>query len=280
MSATQVVDRVVTLRESVGGWRGAGQRIALVPTMGALHEGHVSLVRLAKAHADKVVVSIFVNPTQFAPTEDLAKYPRPFEADRQALSGLADLIFSPPVEEMYRPGDSTRIQVAGPATVRLEDRFRPTHFEGVATVVAKLFHQVQPDVALFGEKDYQQFRVLVQMVQDLHMPVELLAGPTIRAPSGLALSSRNRYLDEEEREHAAIIYQTLRSCAEGIRAGDTPASVMEAGFAVLSKADFHVDYFEARDAETLMPTEDPERALHLLVAARLNTTRLIDNIAV
>jgi pantoate--beta-alanine ligase len=281
MSSANVVDHVADLRQAISDWRRSGQRIALVPTMGALHDGHVSLVRLARSEADKVVVSIFVNPTQFAPNEDLAKYPRSFDEDRQRLSGLADLIFAPSVEEMYPPGDSTRVQVAGPATVGLEDRFRPTHFEGVATVVAKLFNQVQPDVAIFGDKDYQQHRVITRMVQDLHMPVRVIAGATLREPSGLAMSSRNRYLSAEDREHAAILYQTLKSCAEGIRAGDDRDEVVEAGFAVLSKAHFQVDYFEARDAETLAPpTAESARPLRLLVAAKLGTTRLIDNLAV
>lgn len=281
MSPANVVDHVAALRQAISEWRRSGQRIALVPTMGALHDGHVSLVRLARSEADKVVVSIFVNPTQFAPNEDLSKYPRSFDEDRQRLSGLADLIFAPSVEEMYPPGDSTRVQVAGPATVGLEDRFRPTHFEGVATVVAKLFNQVQPDVAVFGDKDYQQHRVITRMVQDLQMPVRVIAGATLREPSGLAMSSRNRYLSAEDREHAAILYQTLKSCAEGIRAGDDRDEVVEAGFAVLSKAHFQVDYFEARDAETLAPpAAESARPLRLLVAAKLGTTRLIDNLAV
>ncbi len=197
------------------------------------------------------------------------------------LAGLADLIFAPSVEDMYPPGDCTRVRVAGPAAVGLEDRFRPTHFEGVATVVAKLFNLAQPDMAIFGEKDYQQFRVIARMVQDLHMPVRIVARRRrMREPSGLAMSSRNRYLSAEDREHAAILHQTLRSCAEGIRAGDDLDEVMEAGFSVLSKANFQVDYFEARDAETLAPPADPTRPLRLLVAARLGTTRLIDNLAV
>ncbi len=281
MSSVPVVDHAAALRKTIAEWRMTGQRIALVPTMGALHQGHVSLARLARAEADKVVVSIFVNPTQFAPTEDLSKYPRTLEEDLRKLTGLADLIFAPSVEEMYPAGDSTRVRVAGPAAVGLEDRFRPTHFEGVATVVAKLFNLAQPDLAIFGDKDYQQYRVIERMVQDLHMPLRIVAGATLREPSGLAMSSRNRYLSGEDREHAAILHQTLKSCAEGIRAGDEIDAVVEAGFAVLSKANFEVDYFEARDAETLMsPTGDPTRPLRILVAAKLGNTRLIDNVAV
>jgi pantoate--beta-alanine ligase len=281
MSPVPVVDHAAALRRQVAEWRLSGQRIALVPTMGALHEGHVSLVKLAKAEADKVVVSIFVNPTQFAPTEDLSKYPRTFDEDLRKLVDLADLVFSPSVDEMYPPGDSTRVRLSGPASVGLEDRFRPTHFEGVATVVAKLFNLTQPDLAIFGDKDYQQHRVIDRMVRDLHLPVRVIAGPTLREASGLAMSSRNRYLSAEGREHAAILYQTLKSCAEGIRAADDRDEVVEAGLSVLSKANFHVDYFEARDAETLTPVaNNSARPLRLLLAAKLGTTRLIDNLAV
>ena len=281
MSPVPVADHAAALRLQVSEWRMSGQRIALVPTMGALHEGHVSLAKLAKSEADKVVASIFVNPTQFAPTEDLSKYPRTFAEDLQKLAGLADLVFAPSVEEMYPAGDCTRVRVSGPASAGLEDRFRPSHFEGVATVVAKLFNLVQPDIAIFGDKDYQQHRVIDRMVRDLHMPVRVIAGPTLREPSGLAMSSRNRYLSAEDREHAAILYQTLVSCADGIRSGDDRDAVVEAGLSVLSKAHFQVDYFEARDAETLAPaTVDPTRPLRLLLAAKLGTTRLIDNLAV
>ncbi|WP_112664330.1 pantoate--beta-alanine ligase [Microvirga flavescens] len=278
MTSTPVAEALADLRQNVSGWRKAGERVALVPTMGALHEGHLGLVRLARQHAERVVVSIFVNPTQFGPNEDFAKYPRTFEEDRSKLAGLADLVFAPAVETMYPPGDATFVTVAGPATVGLEDSFRPTHFRGVATVVAKLFLQVQPDVAVFGEKDYQQLQVIRRMVADLQFPITIIPGPTLRTEDGLAMSSRNRYLSEDEREQAAIINQTLRQCAEEIRETNDVEGALEAGRAVLSKAEFDIDYLEARDAETLAPVTDLSAKIRILVAARLGTTRLIDNI--
>ncbi|MGO4571080.1 pantoate--beta-alanine ligase [Microvirga sp. 2TAF3] len=280
MPSVPVIEPVDALRETVSGWRQAGRRIALVPTMGALHEGPLSLVRLARHEGDRVVASIFVNPTQFAPGEDFSKYPRTFEDDRRMWTGLADLVFAPNVQEMYPPGDVTRVRLSGPASVDLKDRFRPTHFEGVATIVAKLLNQVQPDIAVFGGKDFQQLKVIERMVEDLHMPVRILPGPTVREASGIALSSRNRFLSDGEAELAASLFRTLSSCAEALRAGGNPANIIEAGCAVLSKAGFQVDYLELRDTGALAPPTAMSGPLRLLVAARLGQTRLIDNIAV
>ncbi|MGO4704188.1 pantoate--beta-alanine ligase [Microvirga sp. 2MCAF38] len=278
MTSTPVVETLADLRRTVAAWKKAGERVALVPTMGALHEGHLSLAKLAREHAERVVVSIFVNPTQFAPNEDFSKYPRTFDEDCRKLAGLADLVYAPGVETMYPPGDATSVNVAGPASADLEDRFRPTHFKGVATVVAKFFLQVQPDVAVFGEKDYQQLQVIRRMVADLHFPVAIVPGQTLREDSGLAMSSRNRYLSEDEREQATVLNQTLRQCAEEIRETGDVDGALEAGRAVLSKAEFEIDYLEARDAETLGPASDLSGKIRILVAARLGKTRLIDNI--
>jgi pantoate--beta-alanine ligase len=213
---------VASLRRALAGWRRAGERVALVPTMGALHEGHLALVRLARTEAEKVVVSIFVNPTQFAPNEDFSAYPRTLDEDLTKLAGLADLVFTPAADEMYPPGSATTVSVAGPATVGLEDRFRPTHFAGVATVVAKLLVQALPDVAIFGEKDFQQLKVIARMARDLHLPVSIRGGVTEREPDGLALSSRNRYLSPAERARAPRLHRALREGAAAIRAGAAP----------------------------------------------------------
>lgn len=282
MSPIAVAPTVVELRRAVAGWRANKQRIALVPTMGALHEGHLSLARLARERADKVIASIFVNPTQFAPNEDFSKYPRTFEDDCAKLAGLADLVFAPLVEEMYPPGEATFVVPAGPAAVGLEDRFRPTHFQGVATVVAKLFIQAAPDCAVFGEKDYQQLKVITRMVRDLWLPVEIVPAPIIREPDGLAMSSRNRYLSPHERRRAPALFRTLSEAAENIRAGRERGHALDEAQTILTDAGFVLDYVEARDAETLAPVEDgPGTApLRILAAARLGTTRLIDNVAV
>jgi pantoate--beta-alanine ligase len=272
---------VKALRRAVAGWREAGERIALVPTMGALHEGHLALVRLARRRADRVVVSIFVNPTQFAPNEDFSAYPRPFKEDSSKLRGLADLIFTPSVDEMYPAGSATTVSLAGPAAVGLEDRFRPTHFQGVATVVAKLLIQAMPDVAIFGEKDYQQLKVVTRMARDLHLPSRILGGATVREPDGLALSSRNRYLSPEERARAPRLHAVLRDCAAAIRAGAEPAEATAKAGEALAAAGFAIDYVEARHAETLAPLGAPAgEPIRLLGAARLGRTRLIDNIPV
>jgi pantoate--beta-alanine ligase len=277
-----VAPTVSELRRIVSGWRAAQNRIALVPTMGALHEGHLALVRLARARADRVVASIFVNPTQFAPNEDFSKYPRTFEDDCAKLAGVADAVFAPSVEEMYPPGAATMIVPAGPATVGLEDRFRPTHFQGVATVVAKLLIQSAPDIAIFGEKDFQQLKVVSRMTTDLSMPVEIVPAPIIREPDGLAMSSRNRYLSPDERRTAPALFRALTQAADRIRAGRDFNPVLDEARTALTDAGFVLDYVEARHAETLAPLESAFGAapLRLLAAARLGKTRLIDNLAI
>jgi pantoate--beta-alanine ligase len=278
--AIATVATVEALRRVTAGWREAGERIALVPTMGALHEGHLALARLAREQAERVVVSIFVNPTQFAPGEDFSSYPRTLDDDRRKLAGLADRIFAPTVDEMYPEGSATTVSVAGPAAAGLEDRFRPTHFQGVATVVAKLLVQAMPDLAVFGEKDYQQLKVVTRMARDLHLPVRIVPGPTVRETDGLALSSRNRYLSPDERARAPQLHQALLRCRNDIRAGADLEGALTQARAVLASAGFELDYLEARAAETLEPikavTDGPVR---IVVAARLGTTRLIDNIA-
>jgi pantoate--beta-alanine ligase len=272
---------VASLRRALAGWRRAGERVALVPTMGALHEGHLALVRLARTEAEKVVVSIFVNPTQFAPNEDFSAYPRTLDEDLTKLAGLADLVFTPAADEMYPPGSATTVSVAGPATVGLEDRFRPTHFAGVATVVAKLLVQALPDVAIFGEKDFQQLKVIARMARDLHLPVSIRGGVTEREPDGLALSSRNRYLSPAERARAPRLHRALQQGAAAIRAGAAPNTAAAEAAAALAAAGFAVDYVAARDAGTLEPVASPAAGpVRLLAAARLGRTRLIDNIAV
>ncbi len=277
-----VARRVADLRASVTGWRAAGARIALVPTMGALHAGHMSLVEEAKRRADRIVMSIFVNPTQFAPNEDFSSYPRRFAEDAEKFSKAGgDLIFAPEVGEMYPQGFATTVSVAGPATVGLEDKFRPTHFAGVATVVAKLLVQCRPDVALFGEKDYQQLKVITRMARDLDLETEIVGAPTLRDADGLALSSRNLYLSKEERERAPLLHEALQQCAEALRSGLSIEPALASARERLEAASFVLDYIEARHAETLAPVAGLHgEPIRLLAAARLGTTRLIDNIAV
>lgn len=260
-----------------------GESVALVPTMGALHAGHMALMELARRHGRRVIVSIFVNPAQFAPHEDLSKYPRPFSADVAKLEAAGvDGLFAPEPAIMYPLGFCSGVTVGGPATVGLEDRFRPTHFYGVTTVVAKLFHQVQPTAAVFGEKDFQQLAVLRQMVEDLDFPVEIVNAPTYREADGLALSSRNVFLTPEQRVIAPVLHQTLQDCAKAVRAGEKDA--LARGRHQIEAAGLLLDYLELRDARTLAePGEDAmhkEGAMRLLVAAKLGTTRLIDNVAV
>jgi pantoate--beta-alanine ligase len=280
MGGIAIARTVKALRRAVAAWRATGERVALVPTMGALHEGHLALVRHGRRKADRLVVSIFVNPTQFGQNEDLAKYPRTFREDCRKLEGLADLVFAPGVEEMYPPGFATTVSLAGPAAAELEDRFRPGHFTGVATVVAKLLMQAQPDIAIFGEKDYQQLLVVKRMVADLSLPVTIVASPTVREPDGLAMSSRNRFLSPQERAKAPLLYRILMECAETIRASRQSERPVEDGRARLVEAGFTLDHLEVRDAETLTVPNSPDRLLRLLAAARLPSTRLIDNVPV
>ncbi|WP_131194114.1 pantoate--beta-alanine ligase [Lichenihabitans psoromatis] len=281
-AAIAVARDVGALRATVKQWRNAGDKVALIPTMGALHEGHASLVRQGQEEARRTIVSIFVNPTQFAPTEDFAAYPRTFETDCAMLAAIgADLVYAPTAAVMYPPGFSSTVSVGGPATVGLEDAYRPQFFTGVATIVAKLLIQSAPDVALFGQKDYQQLQVIRHMVRDLDLPVTIMGAETIREPDGLAMSSRNRYLSETERKTAAFIPAALRDCAAALRDGSAPAPTLSEARARLERAGFVLDYLELRDAETLAPVAalsgQPAR---LLVAAKIGTTRLIDNWAV
>ncbi len=276
------IDPTVALaRQRSAAWRMDGLTSALVPTMGALHEGHLALVRKAATLADRVVVSIFVNPTQFAPTEDFASYPRDHDADLAKLAALGvDAVFMPSTEEVYPEGFATTIAVAGPA-LGLETDFRPTHFQGVATVVAKLLLATQPDVAIFGEKDYQQLLVIRRMVADLTIPVRIEGLPTVREADGLALSSRNAYLLEAERTIAPLLQKTLRATADAIASGDDATTALATARDALTRGGFVVDYVELRNADTLAAVADPAgEPMRLLAAARLGRTRLIDNIAV
>lgn len=278
----RIITTLADLRACVARWRAAGETIALVPTMGALHAGHISLVREAQKQAQRVVVSIFVNPAQFAPHEDFSRYPRTFEADVKKLSDAGvDAVWSPDVETMYPGGFCTSVSLAGPAVAGLEDRFRPTHFGGVATVVAKLHIQVAPDIAIYGEKDFQQLAVIRQMTRDLNQPVEVLGAPTMRELDGLAMSSRNVYLSAEQRKRAPLLHRTMQACAQRIRAGEPMAHVMDDGRDIIRNGGFELDYLELRDAIDLgLADAVSGRELRMLVAARIGATRLIDNIAV
>jgi pantoate--beta-alanine ligase len=279
-----VVRTVADLRAHVATWRHAGETVGLVPTMGALHEGHLSLARLARSRADRVVVSIFVNPTQFAPHEDLDAYPRREAADIAALAAEpCDLVFAPTAEEMYPRGFATAITVAG-VSAPMDGAARPHHFGGVATVVAKLLIQCAPDVAVFGEKDYQQLQVIRRLTIDLNLPVEIVGAPIIRDADGLALSSRNAYLSEQERPIAGRLNVIMKEAVEALRRGATIAQVEAQGLAALVAAGFNsVDYFDIRDAATLAAltvVPSTEGAARVFVAARIGKTRLIDNMAV
>jgi pantoate--beta-alanine ligase len=250
--------------------------------MGALHDGHVSLVRLAKRRAKRVIVSIFVNPTQFAPTEDFGSYPRTWKEDLAKLAAEdVDLIWHPEVTAMYPKGFATRIVPEGPATAGLEDRFRPHFFGGVATVVGKLFTQCRPDVAIFGEKDFQQLRVVTQMAGDLDLGVKVIGSKTVRERDGLAMSSRNVYLSAEERRTAPTLHRAMKDTAARLRAGEDTAAAMAAGAALIAQGGFVLDYLEVRHAASLAPIGSiKDGPMRMLVAARLGPTRLIDNIAV
>ena len=273
---------LAALRAQVRAWRAASETLALVPTMGALHAGHVALITEGQQRTTRTIASIFVNPAQFAPSEDFKSYPRTFENDcaKLAAAGAAGC-YAPDVEDMYPVGFATSVLLQGPATAQLDDRTRPTHFAGVATVVAKLLCQVAPDVAVFGEKDFQQLLVVRRMVRDLDLPVEIVGLPTVREVDGLALSSRNAYLSPHERQIAPLLHATLDSCARAIRSGTDIEAVLSAARREIGAAGFDLDYLEARDSETLAPlTSNGSRPLRLLVAAKLGTTRLIDNLGV
>jgi pantoate--beta-alanine ligase len=278
----RILRTLPALRDAIAPFRARGRTIALVPTMGALHEGHFSLVRRAQSRADCVIVSIFVNPTQFAPHEDLTTYPRSFDADIAALAERqVALVWAPAVKTMYPDGFVTRVVPDGPATVGLEDASRPHFFAGVATVVAKLLIQCLPDIALFGEKDYQQLKVVTQLVRDLGLNTRIVGAPVIRERDGLALSSRNRYLSLNERLAAPTLYRALKEAAAKLGAGVPVTEVLEKAREAVALAGLQVDYFEARNADTLEPLKAPlSEPIRLLAAARIGRTRLIDNIAV
>jgi pantoate--beta-alanine ligase len=278
----QIVRTVPALRRAIEDLRAKKATTALVPTMGALHDGHVSLVRLAKRRAKRVIVSIFVNPTQFAPTEDFGSYPRTWKADvaKLAAEGV-DLIWNPDVKAMYPNDFATRIVPEGPASAGLEDRFRPHFFGGVATVVGKLFTQCRPDFAIFGEKDFQQLRVVTRMAGDLDLGVKVIGSRTVRERDGLAMSSRNVYLSPEERQVAPMLYKAMKESAKRLRGGDDVEAAMAGGAELITSAGFTLDYFEARHAETLEPIASvKDGPVRILVAAKLGKTRLIDNVGV
>jgi len=277
-----VVRTVPALRRAVEPYSAAGQRLALVPTMGALHRGHLALVAQAKRRARRVAVSIFVNPTQFAPNEDFSSYPRDFRSDLRILADAkVDLVWAPSAAVMYPEGFATHIEPAGAAKAELEDKFRPHFFGGVATVVTKLLMQVAPDFALFGQKDYQQLRMVTQLAKDLDLPVTIVGVPTVREKDGLALSSRNAYLTAAERAVAPLLYRVLKSSAKRIRQGEPIAAVLDVARVEIDVSGFTLDYLEARHALTLAPVAArKEGPIRLLAAAKLGRTRLIDNVAV
>lgn len=278
--APKLVETVAWLRNEVAAYRSEGAKIALVPTMGALHDGHIALVNQAKTLAERVIVSIFVNPTQFAPNEDFSRYPRTLEADMARLTEAgADLVYLPDAQEMYPQGFSTTISLSGPAQ-GLESDFRPHFFSGVAIVVSKLFLQSGADYALFGEKDYQQLKVVTRMAADLDIPIEVVPGATVREADGLALSSRNRYLSPEERAIAPVIQRSLAAAASEIRGGARPSEAVARARDAIAAAGLRVDYVAARHAETLGPLDEAGGPVRLLAAAWLGTTRLIDNMGV
>ncbi len=282
MSTRLPVIRFATeLRKAVQQWRRRGQRVALVPTMGGLHEGHLSLVRLAKKHASRVVVSVFVNPTQFAPNEDFNSYPRNEEHDwHKLLSVQPDAMYAPEVDEIYPHDFATRVEVAG-LTQTLEGISRPHFFAGVTTVVAKLFLQCLPDLAVFGEKDYQQLLVVKRMVKDMAFPISILPGPIVRERDGLAMSSRNVYLDPKERSISPQLYAVLRDVAADLASGRPVKESLAQGKVRLEHTGFRLDYLELRDSATLLPIENiAHERTRLLAAVYLGRVRLIDNIEV
>jgi pantoate--beta-alanine ligase len=282
MQSPTIVTSVGELRALTENWRRNGQRIGLVPTMGALHAGHLSLVELARNRVDRVVVSIFVNPSQFAPHEDFERYPRNIEKDysRLASAGGTDIVFTPPLGELYPDGFATRIEVAGPAR-GLETEFRPHFFSGVATIVAKLLLAATPDIAVFGEKDYQQLLVVRRLARDLGLDTEILGAPIVRESDGLALSSRNAYLGTKERRIAGQLNRVLAQVAAEIRSGVSIAKGEKSGTGALLEAGFDtVDYVAIRDAATLSQLDGPVSSMRALAAATIGGTRLIDNMPV
>ncbi|HEY0300819.1 MAG TPA: pantoate--beta-alanine ligase [Rhizomicrobium sp.] len=281
MTIPRIVTSIADLRGAIAGWRKGGTRVGLVPTMGALHDGHLSLVREMQSRAGKVVASIFVNPAQFAPHEDFDRYPRDLESDAAKLGGVGlDLIFAPPVLEMYPAGFATGMTVGGPSA-GLETDFRPHFFGGVATVVAKLLIAAMPDIAVFGEKDYQQLLVVKRMTADLGLPIEIFGAPIVREADGLAMSSRNAYLSAEQRVVAGRLNLVLKDAIARVRRGDPIATAEQFAKTDLREAGFDtVDYVAIRDGATLAPLETLDRPARVLAAAKIGATRLIDNMAV
>jgi pantoate--beta-alanine ligase len=280
-SALPVVRGVAVLRKEIAAWRAAGRRVGLVPTMGALHEGHLSLVRAAKQRCDRVVASLFVNPRQFAPHEDFERYPRDEAADSKLLAGAGcDLLYAPDRAAMYPEGFATNVIVSDVSTP-LEGEFRPHFFGGVATVVTKLLLQALPDAAFFGEKDYQQLQVIKRMTRDLDIPVEIVGCATVREPDGLAMSSRNAYLTADERRIAARLNRIMHDAIKAVRSGEAIAAAETEAVRHLVAAGFSsVDYVAIRDAESLQTIADLRRPARILAAAWLGKTRLIDNMEV
>lgn len=277
----KIVRTVAALRRETAAWRISNHRYAVVPTMGALHDGHLTLVREALECAERVIVTIFVNPKQFGAHEDLSRYPRDEQGDVAKLAEAgAHLIFAPLPCEVYPENFATAISMAGPATAGLEDKFRPNFFDGVATIVAKLFIQTGADFAMFGEKDFQQLAVVTRMAKDLNIPIEVVGVPTVREEDGLAMSSRNRYLSRQERHQATAIYRAISQAAAKIRAGALPQSATRAAARSLTTLGFKVDYVTARNAETLAVPQEFDEPMRILAAAWLGKTRLIDNIEV
>ena len=268
------------LRERVRSWKRDGLRVAFVPTMGNLHDGHFSLVKLARRHADRVVASVFVNPTQFGPNEDFARYPRTPDADARGLEAAGcDALWLPSVEAMYPYGVEATVRVQVPnVTSTLEGASRPGHFDGVATVVSRLFNQVQPDVAVFGRKDYQQLAVVRYMVRDLAFPIEIVGADIVREANGLAMSSRNQYLSADERAQAAQISRCLAAMADAVRAGEPREAVETGASQRLVEAGFEPDYAVLRRPDLTVPATGETGSMVALIAARLGRTRLIDNL--
>ena len=278
MPSASLVRTIQDLRKRLAAWRKAGESVALVPTMGALHEGHLSLVTLAKSKADRVVVSIFVNPIQFGPREDFGTYPRDEAGDLKKLGDAGvNLVFAPEAAEMYPEGFKTLIKI-GDLTEGLCGAARPNHFDGVATVVAKLLMQCGPDIAIFGEKDYQQLLVVKQLVRDLNIPVEIVGAPIVREADGLALSSRNVYLSPEQRKIAPLLHQTISGVAADLAQGRGCDDAVVAARFKLDAAGFRVDYVAVRDPDTLKPLSGLVKRARVLAAAYLGKTRLIDNV--
>jgi pantoate--beta-alanine ligase len=276
----KTVRDIETLREIVQGWRQDGENVVLVPTMGNLHRGHMSLVSLAHEQAERVIVTAFVNPAQFGPNEDFENYPRTMETDRRRLSRAGvDVLFAPTSEVIYPAGeaDETRVCVPQVSTI-LCGQFRPGHFDGVTSVVCRLLNIVQPDIAVFGQKDYQQLVIIRRMVSDLHIPVKIIAGQTLRETDGVAMSSRNQYLSDEERAQAPALFQALKDCRDRLVGGDRDYAAIEAdSMKSLQEAGFSPEYFSVRKAGDLSAPVPGWRNLVIMAAARLGSARLIDN---